>query len=99
MGPSQEYSDLMVQFGFTLLFVSAFPFGCVLGFFLAFAQYRLDIHKYLVRVKRPVPVAVESIGSWVHVLRFILVAAVMTNAGLIAFTTHSLRNSVSYHLW
>uniref|UniRef100_A0A336M8Y6 Anoctamin n=1 Tax=Culicoides sonorensis TaxID=179676 RepID=A0A336M8Y6_CULSO len=101
----KEYLELVIQFGFVMLFIVAFPLAPLLALLNNVLEMRLDAKKYLLHFRRPVPRRVKDIGHWNNILQMICRMSVITNAILIAFSSDFIpqivyqsfyRNSGSY---
>ena len=63
-GTLNEYTEIVIQFGYVVLFAAAFPLGplfCVLN---NIVEIKLDAHKILCTTARPIPRGADSIGAW-----------------------------------
>ena len=60
-----------------------------MSFLLNYVEIRVDAYKMLTGVRRPIPVATNSIGTWQNIYLCTAVIAVMTNAGLLVFTLNA----------
>lgn len=83
----KEHLELVIQFGFVMLFIVAFPLSPLLALINNVFEMRLDAKKYLLYFRRPVPKRVKDIGHWNHILQMICRMSVITNAILIAFSS------------
>ncbi len=68
------------------MFIVAFPLATVLSFVNNYLEMRIEAWKLCQLCRRPEPRASEDIGTWATILEFMGVAAVLINAGLVAFT-------------
>ena len=82
----QDYAALVIQFGFTVLFVAAYPLGPTIAFFSAYIQIRVDGWKLCYAYQRPEPKSVEDIGVWQDMIEALSYLAVVYNMGLLFFT-------------
>ena len=82
-----EYLEMVLQFGFVTIFVSAFPLAPFFAFINNILEVRLDAHKMISAFRRPVAVRVKNIGIWYRILEGIGKLSVMTNALVIAFAS------------
>uniref|UniRef100_A0A8R1XKT9 Anoctamin n=1 Tax=Onchocerca volvulus TaxID=6282 RepID=A0A8R1XKT9_ONCVO len=82
-----EYLEMVIQFGFVTLFVSAFPLAPFFALLNNIFEIRVDAYKYVVASRRPVPERARDIGIWLPILSLISRAAVLVNACIIAFTS------------
>jgi len=86
----EDFSELMIQFGFMTLFAPAFPLGFAIGYINNLIEIRSDGFKICMLCRRPLYQCAEDIGTWEYVLNIKSTASVVTNAALIAFTSGSL---------
>ncbi|KAG1704462.1 Anoctamin-1 [Nymphon striatum] len=83
-----EYLEMVLQFGFVTIFVSAFPLAPVFALLNNILEIRLDAYKFVTTLRRPVSQRAKSIGIWYRILDSIGKLSVLTNACIIAFTTN-----------
>jgi len=95
MGTFDDYSELVIQFGYTTMFICSFPLAATMAFVSNYVEMRVDSWKLCRIMRRPDPKNAEDIGSWYPVLEIIAAAAVFTNAALVAFTG----DFVIYYSW
>uniref|UniRef100_A0A672Q2P1 Anoctamin n=1 Tax=Sinocyclocheilus grahami TaxID=75366 RepID=A0A672Q2P1_SINGR len=86
-GLVDEYLEMVLQFGFTTIFVAAFPLAPLLALLNNIIEIRLDAYKFVSQWRRPMPARATDIGIWHGVLEGIGVVAVITNAFVIAITS------------
>uniref|UniRef100_A0A8C2S4A0 Anoctamin n=1 Tax=Capra hircus TaxID=9925 RepID=A0A8C2S4A0_CAPHI len=96
MGLKQTLSNL-IQYGFTTIFVAAFPLAPLLALFSNLVEIRLDAIKMVRLQRRLVPRKAKDIGAWLHVLEIIGVLAVIANGMVIAFTSEFIPRTVYKH--
>lgn len=82
-----EYLDIVIQFGFVTLFITAFPLAPVFALINNMLEMRTDAYNFTVAQRRPLPERAKEIGVWFKIIDKISQAAVITNAFVIAFTT------------
>lgn len=82
-----EYLEMVLQYGFVTIFVSAFPLAPVFALINNIMEMRLDAKKLLTYHRRPVAQRVRSIGVWFRILDSVSKLAVVTNGFIIAFTS------------
>ncbi|XP_054581702.1 anoctamin-9 [Eptesicus fuscus] len=82
-----EFMEMMIQYGFTTIFVAAFPLAPLLALFSNLVEIRLDAIKMVRLRRRLVPRKAKDIGTWLQVLETIGVLAVIANGMVIAFTS------------
>lgn len=81
-----DYLEIVIQFGFTFLFVTAYPLVALLALLSSVVELRVDAYKLLHDAARPEPRGAEDIGTWFAVLRIMCVASLVTNAAVVCFT-------------
>ncbi|XP_036783082.2 anoctamin-9 isoform X4 [Manis pentadactyla] len=93
-----EFMEMMIQYGFTTVFVAAFPLAPLLALFSNLVEIRLDAIKMVRLRQRLVPRKAKDIGTWLQVLETIGVLAVIANGMVIAFTSEFIPRVVyKYH--
>ncbi|CAO2579570.1 Ano3, partial [Lemmus lemmus] len=86
-GLMEEYLEMVLQFGFTTIFVAAFPLAPLLALLNNIIEIRLDAYKFVTQWRRPLPARATDIGIWLGILEGIGILAVITNAFVIAITS------------
>ena len=86
LGPFDDYAEMVIQFGYTTMFVAAFPLATVLSLVNNYVEIRVDGWKLCHLCRRPEPRTCEDIGTWYFILETISYSSIFINAGLIAFT-------------
>ncbi|XP_042638048.1 anoctamin-9 [Orycteropus afer afer] len=89
-----EYMEMMMQYGFTTIFVAAFPLAPLLALVSNLVEIRLDAIKMVRLRRRLVPRKAKDIGTWLQVLETIGVLAVIANGLVIAFTSEFIPREV-----
>eukprot|EP00127_Corallochytrium_limacisporum_P000306 Clim_evm1s11 gene=Clim_evmTU1s11 len=92
-----EYLEIMIQFGYAILFAAAFPLGAILGLVNNIFEIRIDAQKFLVTTKRAPPLRASGIGTWYPVLAVMSRLAVISNALIVAFTSEYTSSRFYYH--
>ncbi|KAL1453996.1 hypothetical protein WDU94_010293 [Cyamophila willieti] len=87
-GLHPEYLEMILQYGFIVLFVSAFPLAPLFALINNIFETRLDAQKFLKYYRRPVPHRATNIGIWFRILDVVAKLAVISNAVIIAFTSN-----------
>jgi hypothetical protein len=82
-----EYLELVVQYGFITIFVTAFPLAPLFALLNNWVEIRLDAYKYIATVRRAINERAQDMGAWYSLLEFISKLAVVSNAFLIAITS------------
>uniref|UniRef100_A0A8C7ZZT7 Anoctamin n=1 Tax=Oryzias sinensis TaxID=183150 RepID=A0A8C7ZZT7_9TELE len=86
-GLFDEYFEMILQFGFTTIFVAAFPLAPLLALLNNIIEIRLDAYKFVTQWRRPLPSQAKDIGIWYGILEGIGILSVITNAFVIAVTS------------
>lgn len=95
-----DYADTAVQYGFSMMFITALPCATFFSFVSNFFRIKFTLWKRIKLYRRPIPAAAQDIGSWLGIFQIITIIAVITNAGLICFTMDVLNNYSPYaRLW
>jgi hypothetical protein len=68
------------------MFVAAFPLALIMSFVSNYIEIRIDAWKLCQQYRRPEPRSAEDIGTWQAILEAISAAAIVCNAGLVAYT-------------
>ncbi|CAL8079900.1 unnamed protein product [Calicophoron daubneyi] len=89
-GLFQEYLEMVLQFGFITIFVAAFPLAPFFALLNNWIEIRLDAHKLVCETRRPLAERAQNIGVWFRILDILVRLAVISNAFIIAFTSHFL---------
>jgi len=93
-------AELMVQFGFQTLFISALPGATLIAYINNHLQLRYDAEKMLCDTQRVFPKGCEDIGTWQSVFELMATLAVIANSALVAFTMNIFDNySLVFRFW
>uniref|UniRef100_A0A1B6ED36 Anoctamin n=1 Tax=Clastoptera arizonana TaxID=38151 RepID=A0A1B6ED36_9HEMI len=87
-GLFSEYLEMVMQYGFVTIFVSAFPLAPVFALLNNVLEMRLDAKKFLTYYRRPIPRRAPNIGVWFRILDVLGKFAVISNAFIIAFSSN-----------
>ena len=79
------YNELIIQLGYVILFVVAFPGAPFLAFVSNWISIRVDAEKFLFLTRRPNPQGAQDIGTWESIIKAMTCAAIVTNAALVCF--------------
>jgi hypothetical protein len=90
LGVFDDYAELVMQFGYTTMFVAAFPLCVLIAAFSNYVEIRVDAWKLCQLTRRPEPRGTEDIGTWFSILSFISVVAVVTNSAITVYTSTQL---------
>ena len=86
LGTFSDYAELIMQFGYATLFVSAFPLAPLMAFVNNYVEIRVDGWKLCQNCRRPLPSGAEDIGTWQSILEIMSICAVVCNCALITYT-------------
>ena len=86
LGPFSDYAELVIQFGYSTMFVAAFPLASLMSFVNNYVEIRVDAWKLCEQCRRPEPRSCEDIGTWYDILEIISYVAVVTNTALVTYT-------------
>ena len=75
----QVYNSRIVQFGYLVLFSSAFPIGSILALINNFFQSKLNGNEYLYAYSRPFVVRSNGIGSWHTISTSLVILGIIVN--------------------
>jgi hypothetical protein len=87
LGTFSDYAELMMQFGYTTLFIASFPLASIMSLVSGYVEIRVDAWKLCQICRRPEPMGCEDIGTWQTILELMSLASVLSNAALIAYTS------------
>ncbi|XP_041861945.1 anoctamin-8 isoform X2 [Melanotaenia boesemani] len=79
----QDYQEMFVQFGYVVLFSSAFPLAAMCALINNIIEIRSDAFKLCTGLQRPFGVRVESIGQWQTAMEAMGLIAIVVNCYLI----------------
>uniref|UniRef100_A0A3Q3WK24 Anoctamin n=1 Tax=Mola mola TaxID=94237 RepID=A0A3Q3WK24_MOLML len=79
----QDYQEMFVQFGYVVLFSSAFPLAAMCALINNIIEIRSDAFKLCTGLQRPFGIRVESIGQWQTVMEAMGLIAIIVNCYLI----------------
>eukprot|EP00930_Biecheleria_cincta_P049031 TRINITY_DN3427_c0_g1_i1.p1 TRINITY_DN3427_c0_g1~~TRINITY_DN3427_c0_g1_i1.p1 ORF type:complete len:742 (-),score=120.18 TRINITY_DN3427_c0_g1_i1:16-2241(-) len=84
--------NAVVTYGYIILFGVSLPFMCLLGFLTNLVMIRLVAYKVSYAYQRPMPKAMDGIGTWEGVMRILGYVGVLTNAYIAMFTLRAFRD-------
>ncbi|KAF2360317.1 Anoctamin [Trinorchestia longiramus] len=82
-GTFEDYLEMLIQFGYVMLFSSAFPPAAVCAFLNNIIEIRSDAFKLCCVFQRPFPQRVASIGVWQDAMEFLGLLGIIVNCMLI----------------
>ena len=77
----------MLQLGFVMMFVAAFPLAPLFALISGIVEIRVDAVNFTRDQRRPSPHMAEDIGAWYNILEGLSAFSVLVNAFVIAFTS------------
>ncbi|XP_018333049.1 anoctamin-1 isoform X2 [Agrilus planipennis] len=83
-----EYLEMVLQYGFVTIFVTAFPLAPLFALINNIFEMRLDAKKFIKYYRRPVPRRVKNIGVWFRIIDFLGRISIVSNAFIIAFSSN-----------
>lgn len=92
LGTFEDFAEMAIQFGYTTMFVAAFPLATVLSLVNNYVEIRVDAWKLCQLMRRAEPRSAEDIGTWQGILEVISIASIFINSALVAFTATNLVN-------
>lgn len=96
-GSFDQFKDIFIQFGYSVIFSAAFPLAPLLSFVSTYFEIRVDAWYLLQKTRRVIPTGVEDIGTWQSVFEAIAACSVIVNMGII-FTVSQLNDNTSW-IW
>ena len=69
----------MIQYGFVVIFIAAFPLAPLFALLNNIVEIRLDAYKLITQYKRPTAMKAQDIGVWYNILQTITYIAVISN--------------------
>lgn len=93
LGTFADFADMTIQFGYTTMFVAAFPLSTLMSYMNNYLEMRVDAWKLCQLCRRPEPRGAEDIGTWFVILEIISNIAVLVNAGIVSFTASNTVNN------
>ncbi|KZV31827.1 anoctamin-like protein-like [Dorcoceras hygrometricum] len=82
-GLFDDFLELVLQFGMTMMFACAFPLAFAFAAVNNIAEIRTDALKLLTMMRRPIPRSDATIGAWLNIFQFLIVASICTNSILL----------------
>lgn len=84
----EDYSEIIVCLGYTLLFVMAQPLAPSLGLISIIIENKVDAYKFCKLVQRPNPDGAADIGIWQGIFEFMTTFGIISNCGLFFITNY-----------
>ncbi|XP_077988796.1 anoctamin-8-like isoform X2 [Glandiceps talaboti] len=87
-GTFEDYLEMLIQFGYVVLFSSAFPMAGICALANNVVEIRSDAFKLCWGMQRPFGQRVEDIGRWQDCMELMGVIAVVVNCSLLGVFGH-----------
>eukprot|EP01059_Diplonema_ambulator_P005295 TRINITY_DN1503_c2_g2_i1.p1 TRINITY_DN1503_c2_g2~~TRINITY_DN1503_c2_g2_i1.p1 ORF type:complete len:755 (+),score=161.47 TRINITY_DN1503_c2_g2_i1:36-2267(+) len=78
-----DYLEMVIEFGYVVLFASAFPLAAALSVVCNVIEMKSDLLKLTMVYQRPAPARVSNIGIWQNLLWALMWLAIFTNTMLL----------------
>ena len=82
----KDYGEMVIMYGFVVLFAVACPLGALLGFVGTYLELKVDSVKLVFAVRRPSPMDAKDIGAWLFVLKTLTYLGIFFNLFLLFYT-------------
>ena len=86
VSPLHEYMSIIINYGYSLLFSTAFPLLSVFTLVLILIEIRVDAWKLCFMTRRPFPMQSNSIGIWVQITLALSIIGILVNIAIVLFT-------------
>lgn len=86
----EDYGELVIQYGFLVLFGLPFPLAALINFLNNLVEMRTDAFKILNVSQRTDASDAADIGEWLFALKFLSTISIVTNSAMLVFTAKSL---------
>lgn len=90
-----DYSSIIVQFCFVLFFASVFPLAPLIALINNTFLLRLSAYKVCYTRQRPIALKSAGLGVWEDVLQVMSVLGILTNCGIMGYTSSVLRTRLT----
>eukprot|EP00919_Chromeraceae_sp_WS-2016_P006582 GHVR01015456.1.p1 GENE.GHVR01015456.1~~GHVR01015456.1.p1 ORF type:complete len:354 (+),score=48.91 GHVR01015456.1:119-1063(+) len=87
-GTSEDYMELVIVFGYLVMFPTIFPLITTLAFAVVLLELRVDAFKLVKAMRLPYPHPAKSIGAWIDILEGLSLLGLIVNVGLGMFSLH-----------
>lgn len=87
--PLDDYMEVVISYGYFVLFGIAFPFSPLIALVLMVIELRVDAWKMCNLTMRPFPDKSEGIGVWMNILQIIAIIGCGVTTGIVIFTTNT----------
>ncbi len=93
-GTFDEFNEMVLQFGFIVLFGASFPLACAVACLNNFIEIRGDTLKICNFSRRPFWRAAEDIGRWSSLLNVLVILGIVSTTAMICFTSGLVSDSL-----
>ena len=90
-----DYSSIIVQFCFVLFFACVFPLAPLIALINNTLLLRLSAYKVCYTRQRPIALKSAGLGVWEDVLQVMSVLGILTNCGIMGYTSSVLRTRLT----
>lgn len=97
-GTLDEYSGMIIQYGYVTLLAAACPLGPAIALFSFIVETRTDAFKMLKLVQRARAQRARDIGTYLPIIEFISYISIITNAALIALADRPSQSDLAWRL-
>ena len=94
-----DYLEMVIEFGYIVLFASAIPLGSTLAIVANFVELRTDSTKLARVLARPRYIVTNSIGTWKTLLNVIVSFSALTNCIIFGMTSSQLMQFMPGLYW
>lgn len=98
-GTLNDYSAVLIEYGYTSMFISAFPLSPAISLLSTNMRMLIDGWKLCQVFRRPQPKTAEDIGVWQDAMDILSVISVVYTFALIFFTSHYLIDTTWNFRW
>jgi len=88
-GTFDGYAGACLQYGYVVMFMVALPIAPALALLENLIEIRLTGYKLTTMYRRPDPSPAEDVGGWGNIIEFMSMLAIMSNTGILVFTTNT----------
>eukprot|EP00941_MAST-03F_sp_MAST-3F-sp1_P002252 g2252.t1 len=85
-----DYLEIMIEFGYIILFASAYPLAACIAVFANLIEVRSDALKLAQVCRKPPAKRVASIGMWKNIMKAIVILSACTNVYIFSFTSQQM---------
>ena len=95
----EDYMELIIQYGYVIMFSSAFTLTPLFALILCVVEIRVDAFKLCNLQRRPFPFGRESIGQWNSIIAFLSMMGVFFNAAILSWTANVFKSTEKVEFW